>query len=215
MSKFHVHINALCVSESVKCMLLNEFGFYEQFFICSSSNYHFSRKFNDSNGLKRFFDEVCCFLLQSKKFCGYIECEYVWLTRHFEDSPFNHEIEIPFLLKLSDYKYKKYLHSDEIHVACLDSSISEPLFSTLERIGFYSAHIKKEDIMYRVFTAQLPPLSSQRLYIILESYIQEFGGIINCSIKLEKTFKYWLSGEKVSFPEIVTDIVTYSRFHFG
>lgn len=204
MTEYHVHVNALGLSDSsatnlAKCgFACRPFDFSTQ-----DTSYtplkHYSCKSNDPRQFELFFDSARQLLKNDPGFVGYIEGEYVGARAEIASTNGIQKIGVPFKLVLSP---PKIVREAELHVLSpFGSHLTEALCSA----GFYKSAIVKSGHLFEICTAQgTTSLISELHKIILETC--EHRSDKGATVKVEVLSRFfssegfnWFAPQAVAF----------------
>ncbi len=167
--------------------------------------YHLTLKLDSA----REFKEVCNEVLQvapTSILSGYVECEYLALDDRPKYSNYK-EIPVPFQLTMKKPQAGAFRES-EIHVTLSREETDSRLIKKLHKeIGMLSGFIPKTWGVAQIFTAQGTQSQIKDIREPLLSWIYSTGGAARCSIKEERTVRYWMShSEGIGLPLVIDQI---------
>lgn len=209
MIEFHVHVDAQVLGLGVEQNLLQEHGFAETNFSGHPAGVqdfgprrHLTLKCNNGREFRERFDRVVDYL-RGVRMVGYLEGEYVASDVSIPQRPFDPHVTPPGCLTLDRLPPGKFRES-EVHVTLCRDRSDPRLIDALCRAGFFASYLPKRDGTAIVFTAQGCRGIVANLLPRLTQYLEEAGGSSACSVKEERIVRWWLSGERVEIPPVVT-----------
>lgn len=209
MSDFHIHIDAINVSEEFDKLVTSQFEFWRGDFAGHPEGIehyepttHLTYKTSSSLEFKSVFEKIVRYASTDPLFQGYIEGECIPIDLDIPSRPYNPSIQLPFqftTIKLPAGIFRE----TEIHIT-LDRDKSDPrLLHSLHQMGFFAAYLPKADHVAEILTVQGTKDKIQTLLPPLMEYMEQVGGAANCSIKEERIAKWWMSSPDVPLPPVV------------
>lgn len=212
MSEFHIHVDAMSLSKAFEEHLIQNLGFWRSDFSGHPKGlehfeppHHFTKKLATSTEFRELFDRLVSFAKINASMKGYLEGEFVALDHDIPDRAFDPFVKIPFTIHKTTLPTGSFRQS-EIHVV-LNRDKSEPrMLTSLVEMGFYTAYMPKRYGTAQIFTVQ--GFRSEILSILqpLKNYLEEAGGLVDCSIKEERVVGWWLSEPNLCLPPVVDSI---------
>ncbi|HXC53112.1 MAG TPA: hypothetical protein VN634_19650 [Candidatus Limnocylindrales bacterium] len=215
-SEFHIHVDPIDAATSFEELLLAE-GFVRVEYALEPSTFetnaadfchdhHLTYKTFSSREYKKVSDFVFALLDEGQAIRrGYVECECVTFREALPQAPYRSN-PLPFRLEMSSPSPSAFRES-EIHVT-LDSERSDPrLLKKLREIGMLKGTIPKPWGKASIFTAQGTQEQIDRIREPLWDFLRRSGGGVRCTIKEEKTVRYWLShAVGIGLPQVISTI---------
>jgi hypothetical protein len=212
MSEFHIHVDALSLSNTFEEHLTNNLGFWRSDFSGHPEGvehfeppHHLTKKLTTSAEFRKLFDGLVSFAEANAPMKGYLEGEFLALDHDLEDRAFDPSVGIPFRIHKTILPAGGFRES-EIHVV-LNRDRSDPrLLQSLTQMGLYTAYMPKPYGTAQVFTVQGSKLKILSILKPLRRYLEEAGGSINCSIKEERVAGWWLSEPTLRLPPVIRSV---------
>lgn len=213
MSDFHIHVDALTLSDEFEDHLIRYLGFWRSDFSGHPEGiehfeppHHLTIKLPTSAEFRKMFDGLVAYAEANAPMKGYLEGEFLSLDEDLEERPFDPAVKLPFTINKTNLPVGGFRET-EIHVV-LNRDKSHPrLLQSLLEMGLYTAYIPKEYGTAQVFTVQGSKDKIQTMLPALREYLEKAGGAVNCSIKEERVADWWLSEPTVRLPPVVESIV--------
>jgi hypothetical protein len=208
--EYHIHVDAVNLAPTSEDTLLKYFGFSNTAFsghaegaLHFETPKHFTFKTQDIKEFNHKFDTVEQYFIDNVgSIIGYLEGEYIPLDLDLEDRAFDPSVPMPFQLQLTKLDRGSF-REDEIHIT-LDRDRSNPqLLENLRSMGFFSAYMDKPQGNVEIFTTQGTKKTIRTILTKIKDYLNQAGGMVNCSIKEEIILKWWLSDLNISVPPVV------------
>ncbi len=218
--KYHVHIDAVEISEEALAFAVEKFGFVNTNFAhvpTGVEHYepaiHFTLKTNDPrlvrNSIKILRERFC----DSDEFIGYLEAEYIAHDKDLLDQPtFRSQVPKPFIANKKRLLPGEFRES-EIHVTMLTEDFGSPVAEALREMGMFTALMEKPFGTAQIFTLQGEIDTIRAIFKHTHDYLLRCGGYTNCSIKEERIIDYWLSAACVSLPPVIERVCPFSNNH--
>jgi hypothetical protein len=215
---FHIHVDAIKMNSEFERDLVERLKFYRVDYSIDRSSvdlhpknpeheYHLTHKSDSSREFKAVEAEVLKMVREQKPItCGYVETEFVALDDRPEFKPYQ-DTPLPFRLSMRPPEPGAFRES-ELHVT-LSQDESDPrlLYVLHHQIGMLSGFIPKQHGMAQIFTAQGTQAQINQIRDPLVDYIHSAGGAKHCSIKEERTVRYWMSHpEGIGLPHVIDQI---------
>jgi hypothetical protein len=212
MGSFHIHVDAIALSEAFENYLINQMGFLRSDFSGHPEGvehfeppHHFTLKIGSSGEFRERFDQLVSYAESTAPMQGYLEGEFIALDEELKEQPFNPMVRAPFKIHKTYLQAGRFRES-EIHVV-LNRDKSEPLLlQSLMEMGLYTAYMNKPYGSAQIFTVQGSREKIQSILPSLKKYLENAGGTVDCSIKEERVAAWWLSQENLSLPPVVASI---------
>src|SRR4051812_24542226 len=106
MSRFHIHIDAVTLSDEFEKYLTEELGFWRNDFSGRPEGTeafyplnHLTQKVETSVEFRALFDKVLSYVKTHAAMKGYIEGEFIALDKDIEERPFDASVKPPFKLR--------------------------------------------------------------------------------------------------------------------
>ena len=210
---YHWHIDFVSMTAELEETLTCEFGMYREDFEAGEyiPGLQLSRKFGPREA--RAFSEQgrrLCELVEgrSSELVGYVELELVYNDWDIPEKAFT-ERKLPFRVNLTGLELATFREA-EIHVS-LDRDASDGrLIEGLRSMGLYCAELAKEDgYIAAVYTVQGSRRDIEALFPQLWDYLQQAGGAVHGSIKMEyvPTWGWFRSPDNFPVPPVVEEIL--------
>ncbi len=214
---FHIHVDATRIDSLFEEDLIRRLKFYRVNYSIDKDkvdlargepehDHHFTLKLDSSRVFKTVCDDILG-RVTPDNVTGYVECEYVALDERPQWSEYR-EVDLPFRLSMRPPKSGAFRES-ELHVT-LSRDESDPrlLRHFHEDIGMLSGFIPKDWGMAQIFTAQGTQSQINQIREPLLDYVRSAGGAKRCSIKEERTARYWMSqSEGIGLPYVIDKII--------
>lgn len=210
MDKFHIHVDALKLSQEFENFLIENLNFWQSDFAGHPEGVphfeapiHLTTKTETAKEFKAIFESIQSYLEQNPEAIeGYVEGEYIPLDIDIKEQPFNPEVEVPCRFELTDLDPGTF-REDEIHVT-LDRDKSDPrLIENLRSMGFFSAYMDKSFGTVEILTVQGSIKQIQQLLPQILHYLKDAGGSVKCSVKEERIVRWWVSSSNLSLPPVI------------
>jgi hypothetical protein len=212
MKEFHIHVDALTLSNDFENHLIGGLGFWRSDFSGHPAGvehfeppHHLTIKLSTSTEFRNTFDSLVSYAQTNSPMKGYLEGEFIALDEDLEERAFDSSVKSPFKIHKTTLPPGGFRES-EIHVV-LNRDESEPrLLQSLLDMGLYTAYIPKPYGTAQVFTVQGSKEKIQSILPSLKEYLENAGGAVNCSIKEERVADWWLSEPSLRLPPVVSSI---------
>ena len=208
---FHIHINASKISDSLYSFFCEELGFNDrpfdivhEFSSKYAPRFHLTKHIRSSIEFKEIFKQLEHKLRYARDMIGYIEGEYIALDKAIPYLPFRGYMHAPITLELCNTK--GVFRKSEVHLSMDIEKSDMCLLKELHRIGLFSCILQKKDYLSQIFTAQGRRKDIEVLITVLEKYLLQVGGAANCTLKEERTARYFVSGDDVVLPPQIHSI---------
>jgi hypothetical protein len=212
VSDFHIHVDALTLSENFESFLTTELGLWRSDFSGHPEGvehfeppHHFTAKVVSSAEFRECFDRLVSYAEANAPMKGYLEGEFIALDEDLTERPFDPAVKAPFKIQKTNLPAGGFRES-EIHVV-LNRDKSDPrLLQSLLDMGLYTAYMAKSYGTAQIFTVQGSREKIQTILPALKEYLENAGGAVNCSIKEERVADWWLSEPTLRLPPVVDSI---------
>lgn len=215
---FHIHVDAVEAEASFELMLRDELGFYRvEYSIedtsvdlgdeCPPHSHHWTLKTTDSLKFNESVKQLFLVLVNDQPIKrGYVECEYIAFAQKFS-LPHYTETTLPFRLTMQAPRPGEFRES-EIHVTLSRDESDPRLIDALQnRIGMLSGYIPKTWGVAQIFTAQGTRAQIDQIRDPLYQFLLRVGGAVRCSMKEERTVRYWMShASGIGLPYVIGEI---------
>jgi len=216
MSQFHIHVDAITLSQCFEEHLVGDLGFWRSDFCGHPEGvehfeppHHLTKKLTSSSEFRNMFAALVSFAENHAPMRGYLEGEFLAFDEDLEDRPFDPSVKLPFRIRKTTLPAGVFRES-EIHIV-LDRDRSDPrLVLSLMNMGLYTAYIPKAYGTAQVFTVQGSKAKILSLVDPLKTYLGNAGGIVNGSIKEERIAAWWLSEPSLTLPPVIGEIEWFS-----
>ncbi len=214
MLEFHIHIDALALSDPFESFLSEELRFCRTDFSGHPEGAegfepanHLTFKASSSTDYKAVWEAVQSHAQSSGGIDGYLEGEFIALDKDIAERPFDPTVTPPFKLSKTSLTSGNFRES-EIHVA-MDRDRSDPrLLSQLMDMGLFAAYLPKQYGTAQIFTAQGTKQQIQTILAPLIQYLEKASGSVACSIKEERVVDWWMSRPDLRLPPVIASIET-------
>jgi hypothetical protein len=213
MSGFHIHIDALALSDDFEKYLTKELGFWRSDFSGHPDGAkayeppnHLTQKVTTSKEFRVLFDEVVSYAKTQNAMKGYIEGEFIALDKNIRECSFDASVQPPFRVQTT-FLLPGTFRESEIHIT-LSRDRSDPhLLRSLMEIGLFAAYLPKSYGTAEIFTVQGSKEQIRNILPPLMEYLERAGGAVECSIKEERVADWWLSEPALYLPPVVSNIL--------
>jgi len=209
MSEFHVHVDAVNFTNEFETYLIKNLGFWRSDFSGHPEGvehfeppHHLTKKLATRTEFRAVFDSLVSYAETKTPMKGYFEGEFIALDQDIDERPFNLSVKAPFKVHKINLPAGSFRES-EIHVV-LNRDKSEPrLLQSLVEMGLYTAYMPKPYGTAQIFTVQGSREKIRSILPPLKEYLENAGGMVNCSIKEERVADWWVSEPTLRLPPVV------------
>jgi hypothetical protein len=211
MTSFHVHIDAVSMSEDFD-RFLAKLGFWRSDFAGHPEGeegheppHHLTQKTASSDEFKALFDKVVAYASTHDAMRGYVEGECITIDKDIEPRPFDPSVKPPFKIIKTTLPAGTFRET-EIHITLSRDESDPRLLKALQEMGLFSAYLPKPEGIFQVFTVQGAREKFRPMLPALIEYLEKAGGSVRCSIKEERVAQWWKSSPEVSLPPVIDSI---------
>ncbi len=215
---FHIHVDATKMNSEFERDLVERLNFYKVNYSIDRKEvdlaegepeheYHLTLKLDSSRVFKDTCNDIFGIIVAKKTIdSGYVECEFVALDDRPSHSPYK-EVDVPFKLSMRSPRAGAFRES-ELHVTLSRDESDPRLIKHIHHdIGMLSGFIPKDWGVAQIFTAQGTQSQINQIRDPLVNYIHSAGGAARCSIKEERTVRYWMShADGIGLPYVIDQI---------
>ncbi|HEV7859662.1 MAG TPA: hypothetical protein VGO91_13685 [Pyrinomonadaceae bacterium] len=212
MSGFHIHVDAITLTEKFEEYLIKELGFWRSDFAGHPEGvehfeppHHLTKKVATSFEFRAMFDGLLSHVEDHLPMVGYLEGEYIALDKDLEEHQYDASVKPPFKIETGSLPPASFRES-EIHIVLNRELSDERLLQSLADMGFFTAYLPKSYGLAQIFTAQGSKETIQEILPPLIEYLEKAGGAVNCSIMEERVAGWWLSASSVRMPPVIAAI---------
>lgn len=212
MSGFHIHIDAVTLSDDFETYLTRELGFWRSDFsghpegaeaFCPLN--HLTQKVTTTREFRVLFDRVLSYVKIHDAMKGYIEGEFIALDKDIEERSFDASVKPPFKLRRTFLPPGTFRES-EVHIVLNRDQSDRRLLRNLMEMGLFAAYLPKAYGTAEIFTVQGSRVIIQTLIKHLSDYLDKAGGAVECSIKEERIADWWMSEPNLRLPPVVDSV---------
>lgn len=211
MTNYHIHIDAEFLFDHIEAELA-ALGFVRKDFLRENDGtvsyaprHHMTLKLSEGGQFRRVFDQVEILADHGRGMTGYVEGEVIRFDETIPTKPFDPGVPIPFRLRLAPLPSGSFRET-ELHIT-FDRDRSDPgLLRAMDEMGLLPAAAAKAGWIAKIYTVQGTRADIRRIREPLVGYMKRAGGATSCTIKEERTARWWASSEDVRMPPVIDTI---------